>query len=74
MIAAALTLAIGATGGVAQRVDAAIPPLRTETRRAVTPKRFCADVAMTDHRGPKRICLTAAKWRKLGVDPVAPKG
>lgn len=74
MIAAALTLAIGATGGVAQRVDAALPPPRTENRRTDTPKRFCADVPMTDHRGPKRICLSVAKWRKLGVDPVAPKG
>lgn len=74
MIVAALTLAIGAAGGAAQTVEAAVPPPRTETRRTVTPKRYCADVAMTDHRGPKRICMTAAKWRKLGVDPVAPKG
>lgn len=74
MIVAALTLAVGATGGVAQTVDAAPPPPRTESRRSAASKRFCADVAMTDHRGPKRICLTAAKWRKLGVDPVAPKG
>ncbi len=74
MIVAALTLAIGATGDVAQRVEAAVLPPRTEIRRGATPKRFCADVAMTDHRGPRRICMTAAKWRKLGVDPVAPKG
>ncbi len=74
MIVAALTLAIGATGGVAQQADAATPLRRTESRRLGIPKRFCADVPMTDHHGPKRICLTAAKWRKLGVDPVTPKG
>lgn len=74
MIVAALMLAIGATGGVAEQVDAATPPPRRESRRTDTPKRFCADVPITDHRGPKRICLSAAKWRKLGVDPVAPKG
>ena len=74
MIVAALTLAIGATGGVAQQVEAAIQPPSTQTKRVAAPRRFCADVPMTDHRGPKRICMTAAKWRKLGVDPVMPKG
>jgi hypothetical protein len=74
VIVAALTLAIVAVGGAAQRVEAAIPSPRPEIRRVATPKRYCADVAMTDHRGPKRICMTAAKWRKLGVDPVMPKG
>lgn len=74
MIVTALTLAIVASGGAAQTAKAAVPPPRTETRRTAMPKRYCADVAMTDHRGPKRICMTAAKWRKLGVDPVMPKG
>lgn len=73
MIVAALMLAIGATG-VAQKAEATIPPTRTQITRAATSKRYCADVAMTDHRGPKRVCMTAAKWRRLGVDPVAPKG
>ena len=52
MIAAALTLAIGATGGIAQQVEAAIQPPSAQTKRVAAPRRFCADVPMTDHRGP----------------------
>ncbi len=73
MIVAALALAIGMSGA-AHKVEATTQAHRAERRRATTSQRFCADVAMADRRGPKRICLTAAKWRKLGVDPVVPKG
>ncbi len=74
MILHALTLAISAIGGAPPAAVSDVRVVRNEPRRSIARRRYCADVAMTDHRGPKRICLTAAKWRKLGVDPVVPKG